>query len=54
MFWLGLIIGLMVGGTVSLFLYSCIVAGARADEQAGYTEVKGDNRYEYDNEFTIK
>lgn len=32
MFWIGLIVGLIVGANVSLIFYACIVAGGRADE----------------------
>jgi len=32
MFWIGFIIGLIIGANVSLVFYACIVAGGRADE----------------------
>lgn len=36
MFLLGLIIGLIVGASFSLFLYACIIAGKESDVQSGY------------------
>lgn len=33
MFWLGLIIGLIVGANVSLLLYACIVVGKESDKK---------------------
>lgn len=33
MFWIGLIIGLIVGANVSLLLYACIVVGKEADKK---------------------
>ena len=33
MFWLGLIIGLFVGASLSLILYACIIAGKQSDER---------------------
>ena len=33
MFWLGIIIGLVLGANISLFLYALIIAGKQADEQ---------------------
>lgn len=38
MFWLGLIIGLLVGGSLSLVLYACILVGKESDRRSGYTE----------------
>ncbi len=38
MFWMGLIIGLLVGANLSLILYACIVAGKESDKKSGYTE----------------
>ncbi len=38
MFWIGLIIGLFVGGNLSLILYACILAGKESDKKNGYTE----------------
>lgn len=35
MFWLGLIIGLVVGANVSLILYACILAGKDSDSNDG-------------------
>ena len=32
MFWLGLIIGLVLGANISLFLYAIILSGKQADE----------------------
>lgn len=32
MFWIGLVIGVIVGATLSLLLYACIIAGKREDE----------------------
>lgn len=32
MFWIGLVIGVIVGANLSLLLYACIIAGKRADE----------------------
>lgn len=32
MFWIGFIVGLIVGANVSLILYACIIAGGKADE----------------------
>lgn len=32
MFWLGFIIGLILGANISLFLYAIILNGKRADE----------------------
>ena len=31
MFWIGLIIGLIVGAKISLILYVCIIAGKESD-----------------------
>ena len=33
MFWLGLIIGLVLGANISLFLYAIILAGKESDEK---------------------
>lgn len=33
MFWIGLIIGLVIGANVSLLLYACIIAGKKSDEK---------------------
>lgn len=38
MFWIGLIIGIIVGANLSLILYACIVAGKESDRRSGYTE----------------
>lgn len=38
MFWLGLIIGLLIGANLSLLLYACIIAGKESDRRSGYTE----------------
>lgn len=35
MFWIGLIIGLVVGANVSLILYACILAGRERDNDDG-------------------
>ena len=35
MFWLGLIIGLVVGANVSLILYACILAGKDSESNDG-------------------
>ena len=32
MFWIGLVVGLIVGANVSLVLYACVIAGKKADE----------------------
>ncbi len=32
MFWIGLLIGIIIGANVSLILYALIIAGRRADE----------------------
>lgn len=32
MFWIGFIVGIIIGANVSLVLYACLVAGGRADE----------------------
>ena len=31
MFWIGLIIGLIVGANIRLILYACIIAGKESD-----------------------
>lgn len=33
MFWLGLIIGLLIGANLSLLLYACIIAGKESDRR---------------------
>jgi len=33
MFWIGLLVGLIVGGNISLFLYAIIIAGKESDEK---------------------
>lgn len=38
MFWIGLIIGLLIGANLSLLLYACIIAGKESDRRSGYTE----------------
>ena len=38
MFWIGLIIGLMVGANVSLLLYACIVIGKESDKRVNREE----------------
>ena len=38
MFWLGLIIGLLIGANLSLLLYACIIAGKESDKRSGYRE----------------
>lgn len=35
MFWLGLIVGLVVGANVSLILYACILVGKDSDSNDG-------------------
>ena len=35
MFWLGLIVGLVVGANVSLILYACILAGKDSESNDG-------------------
>lgn len=32
------IIGLIVGANISLFLYACIIAGAKSDKESKYIE----------------
>ena len=32
MFWIGLLVGLVLGANISLFLYAIILAGKRSDE----------------------
>lgn len=32
MFWIGLIVGLVLGSNISLFLYATIISGKQADE----------------------
>ena len=32
MFWLGLVVGLVLGANISLFLYAIILSGKKADE----------------------
>ena len=34
MFWLGLIIGLLIGANLSLLLYACIIAGKESDRRS--------------------
>ena len=38
MFWLGLIIGLLIGANLSLLLYACIIAGKESDRRIGNTK----------------
>lgn len=38
MFWVGLIIGLLIGANLSLLLYACIIAGNESDRRSGHTE----------------
>lgn len=38
MFWIGLIIGLIVGANVSLLLYACIVIGKESDKRVNGEE----------------
>lgn len=38
MFWLGLIIGLLIGANLSLLLYACIIAEKESDRRSGHTE----------------
>jgi type III secretory pathway component EscT len=38
MFWIGLIIGLLIGANLSLLLYACIIAGKESDRRSGNTE----------------
>lgn len=38
MFWLGLIIGLLIGANLSLLLYACIIVGKESDRRSGHTE----------------
>lgn len=33
MFWVGLLVGLIVGANISLFLYAIIIAGKESDEK---------------------
>jgi len=33
MFWIGLLVGLIVGANISLFLYAIIIAGKESDEK---------------------
>ena len=35
MFWIGLIIGIIVGANISLILYACIIAGKESDNHCG-------------------
>lgn len=32
MFWIGFIVGVIIGANISLILYACIIAGKRCDE----------------------
>jgi len=36
MFWIGFIIGIIIGANISLILYACIIAGKRSDEKYEY------------------
>lgn len=38
MFWIGLIIGLLIGANLSLLLYACIIAGKESDKRSRQTE----------------
>ena len=40
MFWIGLLIGLIIGANVSLILYACIIAGGKADEHIDESTIK--------------
>ena len=40
MFWLGLIIGLVLGANISLFLYAIILTGKRSDEALERRNIK--------------
>ena len=40
MFWIGVLIGLIIGANVSLILYACIVAGGKADEHIDESTIK--------------
>lgn len=31
MFWIGMLVGLIVGGNITLVLYACIIAGKESD-----------------------
>lgn len=33
MFWIGLIVGIILGANISLFLYAIIIAGRESDEK---------------------
>ena len=38
MFWIGLVVGLIIGANISLILYACIIAGKECDKTIGYRE----------------
>lgn len=40
MFWIGFIIGLVLGANISLFLYAFILSGKKADEKLERGNVK--------------
>lgn len=32
MFWLGMLLGAFIGGTLTLFMYACIIVGKESDK----------------------
>lgn len=40
MFWIGFIIGLVLGANISLFLYAIILSGKRSDESMERRKIK--------------
>ena len=45
MFWIGFIVGIIIGANLSLVLYAMVIAGSRADKHIEYEEKEG-NRLE--------
>lgn len=38
MFWIGFVIGTIIGGNIALLLYACVIVGKESDAQSGYRE----------------